>query len=225
MNGSNFYPRLILIGDGFTREAMADAIVEAVRGGVRWVHLRDHAARTDAFELVVPTLTSRIRSEAVDAAVSINGRLSVAQHLSLHYHARTHPDAVAEARRELGPRAVVGFSAHGLAGAEAAVAAGADYVLLSPIFPTPTKPDATGIGLDALHACAEALGDAPVYALGGITPENALACLDAGAYGVAVLSGILHADDPRAAAARYLAAIGGGGGGSRRAPSPSSTTS
>ena len=212
MNGSPIFPRLILIGDGFTREAVADAIVEAVLGGVRWVHLRDHAARTDAFELVVPTITARIRSEAVDAAVSINGRLTVAQHLSLHYHARTHPDSVAEARRALGPRAVVGFSAHDLSGAEAAVAAGADYVLLSPIFPTTTKPDASAIGLDALRACAEALGDAPVYALGGITPDNAAACLDAGAYGVAVLSGILHAADPQTAAARYLTAIDGRGG-------------
>ena len=212
MNGSSFFPRLILIGDGFTREAVSDAIVAAVRGGVRWVHLRDHAARTNAFELVVPTITAQIRSEAVDVAVSINGRLTVAKHLSLHYHARTHPDSVAEARRELGPSAVVGFSAHDLAGAEDAVEAGADYVLLSPIFPTTSKPDARAIGLDALRACSEALGDAPVYALGGITPDNAAACLAAGAYGVAVLSGILHADDPEAAAGRYLTAIDGRAG-------------
>lgn len=224
MNGSPIFPRLILVGDGFTREAMADAIVEAVLGGVRWVHLRDHAARTDAFELVVPTITARIRSEAVDVAVSVNGRLTVAQHLSLHYHARTHPDSVAEARRVLGPSAVVGFSAHDRAGAEAALAAGADYVLLSPIFPTTSKPYAPAIGLEALRACADALGDAPVYALGGITPDNAAACLEAGAYGVAVLSGILHADDPQAAAARYLRAIDGRGGDVIDEPPPYTTS-
>ncbi len=203
MSIDRILPRLILIGDEFTKETRSDAIVEAVRGGVRWVHLRDHRARNRAFELVVPSLISRIREEAVDAAISINGRPDIAQHLALHYHARTHPDSVADARRQLGPSPVIGFSAHDVAGAAAAVEAGADYVLISPIFPTTSKPDADPIGLDPVRACAERLVETPVFALGGITPDNIRDCLDAGAHGVAVLSGILDANDPAAAAARY----------------------
>lgn len=196
-------PRLILIGDRFTDDASADAIIGAVRGGVRWVHLRDHRARMDAFELVVPSLMARIREEAVDVAVSINGRLDVAAHLSLHYHARTHPDAVAEARRRLPPSTIIGYSAHDVDEASAAAGAGADYIVISPVFPTTSKPDAHAVGLGALNACAVRLKDVPVFALGGVTPENANACLDEGAYGIAVLSGILHAPNPAAAAARY----------------------
>lgn len=203
MSNERTLPRLILIGDGFTSESTSDAIIEAVRGGVRWVHLRDHRVRKDAFELVVPSLLVRIREVAVDAAVSLNGRVEIARRLALHYHARTHPDSVAEARRRLAPSAVIGFSAHTVDEAAAAVEAGADYVLFSPIFPTTSKPDAETLGLDPLRACADRLDGTPVYALGGITPENTRDCLDAGAYGVAVLSGILHAPDPASAAAQY----------------------
>lgn len=200
-------PRLILIGDAFTREDVSDHIVEAVRGGVRWVHLRDHKARTDAFELVVPTLLARIREEATDAAVSVNGRPEIAEHLALHYHARTHPDAVAEARKRLAPSTIIGFSAHDSDQAAAAVDAGADYVLLSPIFATSSKPDAEPAGLEALRDCARRIDPAPVYALGGITPENARECLDAGAHGIAVLSGILHTKNPAEAAAAYISRL------------------
>lgn len=207
MNTDRTLPRLILIGDRFTDEATSDAIVEAVRGGVRWVHLRDHHVRRDAVELVAPSLLARIREVAVDAAVSLNGRLETARHLALHYHARTHPDSVAEARRRLAPSTVIGYSAHEIDEAAAAVDAGADYVLFSPIFATAGKPDAEPVGVDALGACAERLGDTPVYGLGGITPDNTAECLAAGAHGIAVLSGILHAQDPAAAAAEYGEAI------------------
>ncbi len=207
MSTDRTLPRLILIGDGFTDEADSEAIVEAVRGGVRWVHLRDHHVRTNGVELAAPSLIARIREVAVDAAVSFNGRLETARHLALHYHARTHPDAVAEARRRLEPSAIIGFSAHGVDEAAAAVDAGADYVLFSPIYPTASKPDADPVGLDALRACAEHLGRTPVFALGGITPDNARDCLDAGAYGIAVLSGILQAEDVESAAAAYVGAL------------------
>jgi thiamine-phosphate pyrophosphorylase len=200
-------PPLILIGDRFTDEKMSDRIVEAVRGGVRWVHLRDHKARSNAFELVVPTLIARIRSEATDAAVSVGGRPDVARHLSLHYHGRTHPDAIAEARKSLAPSTVIGYSAHSSDEAAAAVASGADYVYCSPIFPTTSKPEADPVGLDALRACCDRLGSTPVFALGGISPENLTGCLEAGAHGVAVLSGILNADSPARAAGAYLKAI------------------
>jgi thiamine-phosphate pyrophosphorylase len=200
-------PSLILIGDRFTDDIMSDRIVEAVRGGVRWVHLRDHRAKSSAFELVVPSMIARIRSVATDTAISVSGRPEVARHLSLHYHGRTHPDAIAEARKSLAPSTVIGYSAHSDDEAADAVASGADYVYFSPVFRTTSKPDADPVGLDALRACCDRLDSTPVFALGGITPENLAGCLDAGAHGVAVLSGILHADDPASAAEFYLEAL------------------
>ena len=63
------------------------------------------------------------------------------------------------------------------------------------------------VGLAALQACCEAVLDTSVVALGGITPDRVCSCLDAGAQSVAVLSGILHADRPAAAAARYTSEL------------------
>src|SRR5690606_1401500 len=106
---------------------------------------------------VVPTLIARIRDEATDAAISVSGRPEVARHLSLHYHGRTHPDAIGEARKSLAPSTVIGYSAHSDEEAAAAVASGADYVYFSPVFPTTSKPDAVPVGLDALRVCCERL--------------------------------------------------------------------
>lgn len=202
------FPRLILIGDRFTDDSVTQRIVAAVRGGVRWVHLRDHRARSDAFELIVPKVAASIREVASDTAISINGRPDIAQDLSLHYHGQTHPDAIAAARASLAPSTVIGYSAHSSDEAEAAVDAGADYVFFSPVFATSSKPDAEPRGIEALRECVDRLNGTPVYALGGITPTNMEKCLQAGAYGVAVLSGILHAKNPMEAA-RAMSVNGG----------------
>lgn len=82
---------------------------------------------------------------------------------------------------------LLGVSTHSLAEALAAQEAGADYVLLSPVFRPTSKPSDTRptLGLEGL-ARAQAALDIPVYALGGITPANASAVLDV-CHGVAVL--------------------------------------
>ena len=63
---------------------------------------------------------------------------------------------------------------------------GAVYIGAGPIWATPTKPDADPIGLDGLRAISEAVR-IPVIAIGGIDPTNARDCIDAGAFGVAVV--------------------------------------
>jgi len=105
--------------------------------------------------------------------------------------------AVAPARSRLGSAAIIGISAHGLDDVRAAVAAQADYVTLSPIFLTDSKPGyGPALGTAALRAAAEC--DIPVLALGGVTADTAAACLAAGARGVAVMGEIMRADDPAA---------------------------
>jgi thiamine-phosphate diphosphorylase len=82
---------------------------------------------------------------------------------------------------------------------------GADFATFSPVFATRSKPDATPAGLDALTEAA-ASTSLPVYALGGISPDRVSRCREAGAAGVAVMSGILQAADPMGAARAYLRA-------------------
>jgi thiamine-phosphate pyrophosphorylase len=93
---------------------------------------------------------------------------------------------VADARTLLGPGPLVGRSAHSLEGVGAAAADGADFVLLGPIFPTPTHPGSPGLGLEML-AHAAAASPIPVLAIGGVDREGARLCLEAGAAGYAAI--------------------------------------
>ena len=207
VNRKSPLPRLVFIADGFTQTALAVRAEIAVRAGVRWVHLRDHAASEDDFKVMACTLASRLRRAQPDVRVSVNARLTVAERLRIGLHTGAAGPGVGAARRALGEKALVGFSAHSVEEGQRALAAGADYLLFSPIFPTTSKPGQPGVRVRALEAFCEAVAPAPVFALGGITPARVAACLDAGAYGVAVLSGILAAEDPAAATRAYLDAL------------------
>ena len=200
-------PRLVLIADGFTEIALAVRAARAVRAGVRWVHLRDHAASENDFKVMACTLASRLRRAQPDVQVSVNARLIVAECLRLGLHTGAAGPDVSAARQALGEKALVGCSAHSVEEGRRALAAGADYLFFSPVFPTISKPGQPGVGVRALEAFCEAVAPVPVFALGGITPARVATCLKAGAYGVAVRSGILAAKDPAVAARAYLDAL------------------
>lgn len=109
--------------------------------------------------------------------------------------------AVEEARRVMGRACPVGCSVHGPDEAKRCVEQGADLVVLGNVFATASHPDRTPIGLDALRRVA-ALGR-PIVAIGGISTERVEQVMEAGAWGVAVLSGVWAAADSGAAAERY----------------------
>jgi thiamine-phosphate pyrophosphorylase len=120
---------------------------------------------------------------------------------------------VAAARRVLGPGRLVGVSTHDLAEARAAVAAGADYVAIGPVYASGTKPGALAPrGLDLVRA-VRAVVVCPLVAIGGITPETAPAVRAAGADAVAMIAALVRAPDPAAA---VRAALGEGTVTSRR---------
>lgn len=203
--GAHSLPRLVLVADGFTEAAVAGQVVEAVEGGVPWVQLRDHAARDTPFREAARSLAEQMRRAAPEVLISVNSRLAVARRLGVGLHTGRHGPTVEEALRVLGREALVGCSVHDLQ--EAGDAAGSQYFFFSPVFPTASKPGHPGTGLEALRAFTQQFPDVPTFALGGITPERAPACLEAGARGVAVLSGLLYADDPARTATRYLHAL------------------
>ena len=110
-----------------------------------------------------------------------------------------HPD-LSIAREMLGPDAYIGACAR----VEAAVAAehaGVSSVTFGNVFATPSHPGAPGRGLAALRALVAAVG-VPVIAIGGVNAARVGEVLATGAAGVAVISAILEADDPRSAALR-----------------------
>lgn len=200
-------PSLALIADGFTDAERAERVRMAVEGGVRWVHLRDHAASSDVFDALAQVLAEELRRVSNDVLITVNGRLATAIKLDMGIHLGRHGPSVEEARRRLESGMLIGKSVHDLNEGKAAKQAAVDYCFFSPIFPTRSKPGHEGVGLQALRIISAALPQLPVLALGGIRPENVRACLNSGAYGVAVLSGILDARDPALAAAAYRAAL------------------
>jgi thiamine-phosphate pyrophosphorylase len=204
-------PRLMLIvavADVTSRSAVVDA---ALAGGVDTVQLRDK--RADGGALFAAARVLRDVTRRHGAALLVNDRIDVARAADAdgaHLPAASFPIAVA--RRLLGPAAWIGRSTHAPAEAVAAAADGADYVVLGPIYQTPSKAAyGAPLGIGALGA---ARVPRPVVAIGGIGPETVAALRAAGAHGVAVIRSVLDAPDPAAAARALRAALD--------APNPSS---
>jgi thiamine-phosphate pyrophosphorylase len=103
---------------------------------------------------------------------------------------------------------LLGYSAHEEIGVEGARAPDVDYYFFSPVYATSSKPDQPPTGISALRSFCRTAAPTPTLALGGITPERVRACREAGAEGVAVLSGIMDAEVPVAATRAYLRALG-----------------
>jgi thiamine-phosphate pyrophosphorylase len=184
---------LLVITDRHQARHSVETIAAAVGcGGGRWLLLRDKdLAREERRDLAL-RLAKIAAEHGVALSVSTDVGLAAEVGVGVHLQAAA---AVAPARSRLGSAAIIGVSAHGLDDVVAAAAAQADYVTLSPIFLTDSKPGyGPALGTAALRAAAER--DIPVLALGGVTAETAASCLAAGARGVAVMGEIMRADDP-----------------------------
>ncbi|MEM0963118.1 MAG: thiamine phosphate synthase [Bacteroidota bacterium] len=113
---------------------------------------------------------------------------------------------VSDARRvadEIGRPFIVGATATTTEAARSAEADGADYIGFGPVFATSSKANPDSVkGLAGLERAAQAVS-IPVIAIAGITPARVAACLDAGAWGVAVMTAVTTADDIAAATAAF----------------------
>jgi len=101
---------------------------------------------------------------------------------------------------------VISRAVHSCDGAMQAERDGADMLVLGTVFPSKSHPGGPTIGVEGVRAVCDSV-QIPVIAIGGITARNAPDVMRAGASGVAVISAIFDAGDPRAAAAELRAAI------------------
>lgn len=193
-------PRLHLItnrslcGD----RAQATIVGAAARGGLGAVQLREK----DLAPLALLNEAELLMQALGDTPLIVNGEIEVARAAgAAGVHLPGAAGSVAATRAQLGSSALIGRSVHSLDEACAAEAEGVDYVILGTIFATESKPGRAPAGLRLVRAVARAL-TIPVIAIGGIGEGNAAATLDAGAWGIAVMSGILRAADPARATAR-----------------------
>ena len=134
------------------------------------------------------------------ALLMIDDRADFAMLLEAGLHVGQDDLAPREARRLLGPDAMVGYSSHNLAQLAEAGGEPVDYVALGPVFPTGSKRHADPVvGVEELRRL-RALTEKPLVAIGGITRENAVSVLGAGADSLAVISDLV----PAQATARSL---------------------
>jgi thiamine-phosphate pyrophosphorylase len=129
------------------------------------------------------------------AAVLVTGRADVARATGAHgVILRAHDLAPGDVRPILAGRAAVVRSVHTFEEARAAIAAGADALVIGAIWATPTHDDRTPLGTGEL-ARVVSLG-VPTYAIGGVTIARAADAAAAGAYGVAAIRALWDAADP-----------------------------
>ncbi|OGB88305.1 MAG: thiamine-phosphate diphosphorylase [candidate division NC10 bacterium RIFCSPLOWO2_12_FULL_66_18] len=185
---------------------LLEVVGQALRAGVRAVQLREKDLATrDLYHLAGKLLA--VTREA-GAALLINDRVDVAMALpadGVHLTRRSLPPK--EARELLGPARLIGISCHSLAEVREAVDGGADFVVLGPIFETPSKMPYGAPLTTALLQQARAATTLPVLAIGGINPARVPEVMAAGADGVAVISAVMAALDPGAAVSELLAAV------------------
>jgi thiamine-phosphate pyrophosphorylase len=200
-------PPLLVISDRRQARRPLEELAEAVfAGGCHWFSLREK------------DLPPAERRALLGALVALGHRwgATVTVHDDIDAAAMADADGVhlpsggsPEAARLRLPGALIGASAHSAEEASTLLSAGADYVTVSPVFVTASKPGyGPALGLDGLaRIVARATG--PVIALGGVTAANAAPCLAAGAPGIAVMGEVMRAADPQAAVEAILREISG----------------
>ncbi len=190
-------PPLMLITDNAANsQQIISVVTNACENGVRTVQLRQknmHARELWQLANKLRQLTAEYR-----AFLTINGRLDIALAVNADGVHLSEKDLSPQVVKKLKPSLTVGVSTHSVESALRAQQEGADYVVFGPIFETPSK-IAFGPpqGISRLEMVTQLLS-IPVIAVGGISFEQAAACLAAGAYGIAAIGAFVQTNDMRA---------------------------
>ena len=187
--------------------ALADVAAEAVAGGVTLVQLREKLLDTQRMAELARALIALLRPQGVPLIVNDDLEATLASGAEgLHVGQDDPPPAAVRLR--LPPDRILGLSVGNAAEAATADPALVDYVGLGPVFATPTKGDAgQPLGIAGLAALRRLVPALPAVAIGGIKQDQAAAVMATGVQGLAVVSAIAGAADPRAAARALRQAI------------------
>ncbi len=185
---------------------IVEVLGQAATAGVSAIQLREKDLDTVEMYRLAETLLAMTRQAGT--ALLINDRVDVAMALGadgVHLTRKSLPPR--EVRSLVGSHMLIGISCHGLEDVREAVDGGVDFVVLGPIYATPSKapygpPLAPGILREARRICP-----LPILAIGGIVAARVPEVVGAGADGVAAISAVLAAPDPGAATRELLDAV------------------
>ncbi|MEM4353774.1 MAG: thiamine phosphate synthase [Candidatus Caldarchaeum sp.] len=188
-------PPIMLVADwGLAGDRLFSIVEYVLKAGCRWLLVRGKSCPVH----VLAEVTSRILqlSEPWRAKVYVSGHPEVAAVTGAHGVHLPWGGDPNYCRRALGEHVAVGMSTHSLEEALQAERSGADYITLSPIFPSISKPGySKSLGLEGLMQVVQSVR-IPVVALGGVTTGRARQCLSSGARGVAVSGSVIYSETP-----------------------------
>ena len=187
---------------------LVDVVSELLDAGVPAIQLREKDLDdTELLQLAQPiaelcrNYEAKLFINTSDKALQ-RSTMSIASVAGVHLPADAESVRIVKAQTE--DNLCVGCSVHSLNAAEKRETEGADFVTYSPIYPTASKPGyGPAVGIEGLAKVVENVR-LPVFALGGVTPARVTECLAAGAFGVAVMSGVMVSTNAKKQARRYL---------------------
>ena len=193
------WPCLCLVTDRplGAEQSLVSQVAQAVAGGVNLVQLREKDLPGRSLLKLAGELRAVIGHSAL---LLINERVDVATAAradGVQLGEEALPTK--EARKILGPEALIGRSVHSEHGAQLAEAEGADFLLVGTMYATSSHPGHESAGPELIRRIAAGCS-IPLMGIGGINEANLGPVLEAGAQGVAVISSILGAPDPEQAA-------------------------
>lgn len=207
-NDINYSLYLVTDQDLCLGRSLIDVVMEAVQGGVSVVQIREKNSETRDFYELARAMKQGLKGKKVP--LIINDRVDVALAVDadgVHVGQKDLPCSVI--RKMLGPDKIIGVSINTFEQIHKAHEDGADYLSLSPVYPTPTKPDTTEpFGIDGLIK-ARKMTTKPLITIGGINKSNIGKIMATGVDGVALVSAICSAPSPRDAADELSSLIKG----------------
>ena len=187
---------------------LADLTQAVLRGGARVIQLRDKLH--DKGDVLPVARRIRDLCDRHDAIFIVNDHADLAVACDAHgLHLGQHDLPVAEARAILKSHQIIGRSNALVEEAAESESQGVDYLAVGATFPTDTKERTRPAGLGTLSA-VKAMAGVPVVAIGGINLDNISQVARAGADAACVISAVVGAPDPEAAARRLIAAMAAG---------------
>lgn len=200
--------RLYLCTDARERQGdLAEFLSAVFRGGVDIVQIRQKGMTPEAELEALEVARDSARQHQVIVCVNDSAALA-ARFAADMLHLGQNDGHSAEAKSSLYKWALLGRSTHSVRQVDEAIKdPNTDYFAVGPVYATPTKPDASPVGLDLVRHAAEVApvfepASTPWFAIGGIDHERLDSVIDAGARRVCVVRQITRSEDPEAAARR-----------------------
>lgn len=183
--------------------SLAQQVEGVLKGGATMVQLREKHLSREQFR--AEALEIKAICQRYGVPFLINDDVDLALEVDADgVHVGQEDMEAGRARQRLGPDKIIGVSAHNVAEALRAQAAGADYLGAGAVFPTGTKGNVTALAYETLQDICRSV-DIPVVAIGGIGPDNLPTLAGSGIRGVAVVSALFAQPDPEGAARRLRA--------------------